>query len=67
MNQAPKKKDRSGPLAGAAVAACFVSAYGFNNQSALFTWVLPIALVGLTALWSHWPRRSEEQSPRLGA
>jgi hypothetical protein len=67
MSQSPKKKDRSGPLAGVAVAACFVSAYGFNSQSALFMWVLPAALVGLTALWAYWARRREEQTTRLGA
>jgi hypothetical protein len=64
MNQVSKKRDRSGPLAGAAVTACFVSAYGFSNDSALFIWVLPTVLVGLTAVWSYWPNRPVEETTR---
>jgi hypothetical protein len=67
MDPVEKKKDRSGALAGAAVAACFVSAYGFSHQSALFQWVLPVALVAATALWAHWPRRSAEPTTRQRA
>ena len=67
MSQLPKKKDRSGPLAGVAVAACFVSAYGFSHQSALFMWVLPVALVAATAAWAYWPRRPSEDPTPPGA
>jgi hypothetical protein len=67
MDLVEKKKDRSGALAAAAVAACFVAAYGFSHKSALFQWVLPVLLVGATALWAYWPRRPGEQTTRQGA
>lgn len=60
MTQLQKKKDRSGPLAGVGIAACFISAYGFSNESPLFMWMLPTALVGLTAVWAYWPHRPAE-------
>jgi len=61
MNQLTnKKKDRNGPLAGVAVAACFLSAFGFSYQNVLLMWMLPVALVGLTAIWAYWPHRPAE-------
>lgn len=62
MDRVGKQKDRSGALAGVAVAACFVSAYGFSHQRAFFQWVLPVVLVGATALWAYWPRRPMERT-----
>jgi hypothetical protein len=60
MAELPKKIDRSGPLAGVAIAACFVAAYGFSNQNAFLMWVLPAGLIGPAAIWAYWPHRPME-------
>jgi len=52
----PKKNERMNAVWIACFVACFLFAYGFSNQNALFQWKLPLALVLATGIWALLPR-----------
>jgi hypothetical protein len=65
-NPKSKKKDRSTTPIVALLIGCFLSAYGYSRQSALFLWMIPLGLVAAAMLWSYWPRAAATSAPRSG-
>ena len=56
MAQKNKKTDRTNLIVGSCVASCISFAYGFSNHSAIFQWLIPVAIPILAAAWAFRPR-----------
>lgn len=63
----PKKTDRSNLIIGSCVLSCLSFAFGFSNQSAIFQWVVPIAIPLLAAAWAYRPRTTGQEDRRGNA